>query len=598
MYDAFDLTFFLGSLLAVLAVGFWTTRRQKTSVDDYFRGGGRLPWYAIGFSIIAAGISSEQFVGEIGYAYRLGMPMVNWEWLVFPSLTILLWVFVPLYVRNHITTMPEYLEQRFGPQARTLYAWLTVASYMLVNFAVVFYTGGYALEQVWGIDRLGAVWLLAFFTGLYTVYGGLEAMAWTSSLQCILLMSGGCYVFFAGMSRIGWNFAAMIGSGDRAHLATTASHGDVPWTALVVLALSTNIWYYATNQYINQRCLAARNEWHAKMGVLLACALQVLMPLATCFPAMIYRVVNPDLADANAAYPALVAEFVPSGLRGLVAAAIVGAIMSTISGLVNSTSTVFTLDIVARTFGRTWSEERLVRMGRWSGGIALLVGAALAPIVMHWESIFRYAQDIWAPMAAPVVVVFLCGALWKNASPQGALVCLWLSILSVPSTLAISISSDYGFHFLPKSLENPLVLAGAVNLLSWAVMAFLAGHRRSRRSIVSAIAGFGPAILALAALSPVVMVVVMTPGDPGGNCLPGSRPGHSLARPVGPQHGSFDPKTGLVRRCVVVVERPGHPARWALLASLVTRSRVPESAVTVHGVFICTVRIEMQQGGG
>jgi solute:Na+ symporter, SSS family len=508
MYNSFDLIFFLGSLFAVLAVGFWTTQHQKTSVNDYFRGGNRLPWYAIGFSIIAAGISSEQFVGEIGYAYRWGMPVLNWEWLVFPALTVLLWLFVPLYVRNNITTMPEYLEERFGGNARTLYAYLTVASYVFVNFALVFYTGGFALEQVWGINKLAAVWLLAFFTGLYTVYGGLEAMAWTSSLQCILLMGGGIYVFFAGMSRIGWDFAAVIGEGARAHLTTTADHPDVPWTALIVLALSTNIWYYATNQYINQRCLAARNEWHAKMGVLLACGLQVIMPMATCFPAMIYRVVNPNLADPNAAYPALVAEFVPAGLRGLVAAAIVGAIMSTISGLVNSTSTIFTLDICQRGWGRNWSDERLVRVGRWSGGVALLIGAAFAPIVMRWESLFRYAQDIWAPMAAPVVVVFLCGALWKGAGRRGAVACLWLAILSAPFTLAKCVLADHGVHFLPTNLENPLVLAGAVNLFSWVLMACLTDKRPLRPGL-SMVVGLGAAIVALTAWDPAIMVVVM-----------------------------------------------------------------------------------------
>lgn len=474
MYNTLDLTFFLGFLVLVLAIGFWSTRRQKSLVNEYFRGGNRLPWYAVGFSIIAAGISSEQFVGEIGYAYRWGMPVVNWEWSVFPALTILLWVFVPLYVRNNITTMPEYLEERFGGEVRTLYAYLSVASYVFVNFALVFYTGGYALEQLWHIDKIAAVWLLAFFTGLYTVYGGLEAMAWTSSLQCVLLLGGGIYVFFSGMSHIDWDFAAMLADGDRAHLMTTARHPDVPWPALIVLAFSTNVWYYATNQYINQRCLAARNEWHAKMGVLLACGLSLLIPLATCFPAMIYRVVNPNLADSNAAYPALVAEFVPHGMRGLVAAAIVGAIMSTISGLVNSTSTIVTLDIIRRGRGRNWSEERLVSVGRWSGGIALLIGAAFAPVVMRWESIFRYAQDIWAPMAAPVVVVFLCAALWKNAGRRGAIVCLWLAIISVPFTLAKCFLSDHGFHFLPANLENSLVLAGAVNVSSWAVMVCLA----------------------------------------------------------------------------------------------------------------------------
>jgi len=530
MYDAFDLVFFLGALVAVLLVGFFTTRHQEASVSGYFRGGNRLPWYAIGFSIIAAGISSEQFVGEMGYAYKLGMPVVNWEWLVFPSLTVLLWVFVPIYVRNRITTMPEYLERRFGGQARTLYAYLTVASYVFVNFALVFYTGGFALERMWHIHRIAAVWLLAAVTGLYTVYGGLTAVAWTSSLQCVLLMGGGIYLFFAGMARIGWDFQAMIGTGQHAHLATTADH-EVPWTALVMLALSTNIWYYATNQYINQRCLAARDEWHAKMGVLLAGGLQVLMPLATCFPGMIYRVINPGLDDANAAYPDVVAAVVPAGLRGLIAAAIVGAIMSTISGLVNSTSTLVTLDIFQRGPGRHWPEERLVRFGRWSGGIALLIGALFAPIVMKWESLFRYAQDLWAPMAAPVVVVFLAAALWKGAGSRGAVACLWLAILSVPFTLTRAMLADHGIHFLTflvtkakevlvgagfqslpefssDNLENPMVLAGAVGLASWVLMAALTDRRPLGRGLMFALAGCIP-IVVVAAISPVAIAVLV-----------------------------------------------------------------------------------------
>jgi len=152
-------------------------------VGGYFRGNNQLSWYTIGLSIVAAGVSSEQFVGEMGYAYKLGMPVANWEWLVFPALSILLWIFVPLYMRHRITTMPEYLEQRFGPSVRKLYAWLSVASYVFVNFALVLYTGGFALEAMWDIDRLAAVWIMAAITGLYTVYGGLSAVAWTSSFQ-------------------------------------------------------------------------------------------------------------------------------------------------------------------------------------------------------------------------------------------------------------------------------------------------------------------------------------------------------------------------------------------------------------------------------
>jgi solute:Na+ symporter, SSS family len=507
MYSPIDLLVCLGYFVVVVAVGFLSSRKQHTSVSGYFRAGNRLPWYAIGFSIVAAGISSEQFVGEMGYAYKLGLPVANWEWLVLPGLSALLWIFVPLYVRNNIATMPEYLERRFGGRARTLYACLTIASYVLVNFALVFYTGGFALEKMWGINRLAAVWGLALVTGAYTVYGGLTAVAWTSSLQCVLLLGGGLYVFFAGMAKIHWNWTAMLGTGQQAHLFTPADH-EVPWTALVVLMLSTNVWYYATNQYINQRCLAARDEWHAKMGVLFSAGLQLLIPLATCFPGMIYRVINPHLENPDAAYPMVVAAVVPAGLRGLVVAAILSAIMSTVSGLVNSTSTMVTLDLVQRWKGREWSEARLVRVGRWSGAIALLVGALFAPIVMKWQNIFRYAQDIWAPMAAPVVVVFLAGALWKNANERGALSCLWLATLSVPLILTKAVLADAGIHVLPANLENPMVFAGVYGLIALVLMVGLSGSRLVgwRLSCAAAAIGF---VLWLGARSPSAIAAIL-----------------------------------------------------------------------------------------
>lgn len=507
MYTSIDLLICLAYLVAVVAVGFFSSRRQQASVSGYFQADHRLPWYAIGFSIVAAGISSEQFVGEMGYAYKLGMPVANWEWLVLPGLSALLWIFVPLYVRNRISTMPEYLERRFGPRARTLYALLTIASYVLVNFALVFYTGGFALERMWGINRVVAVWGLALVTGAYTVYGGLTAVAWTSSLQCVLLLGGGLYVFFAGLAAIHWDVGAMLGAGQQAHLFTPADH-EVPWTALVVLTLSTNVWYYATNQYINQRCLAARNEWHARMGVLFSAGLQLLIPFATCFPGMIYRVLNPALENPDATYPMVVAAVVPAGLRGLVVAAILSAIMSTVSGLVNSTSTIVTLDLVQRGPGREWSEAKLVRVGRWSGALALLIGAGFAPIVMKWQNIFRYAQDIWAPMAAPIVVVFLAGALWAGATERGALACLWLAVLSVPFVLAKAILADANLHFLPTNLENPMVLAGAVALISVTVMISLSGNGGLGRRVFLAAVVSG-LILALGAVSPSALALVL-----------------------------------------------------------------------------------------
>ena len=465
MFGIFDAVFFFGYFLIVLIIGFAVARRERPTINEYFRAGNRLPWYAVGASIIAAGVSSEQFVGEVGYAYKLGMSVMNWEWMVFPALSILLLIFIPLYVRNRITTMPEYLERRYGPYARTLYAVLIIASYIFVNFALVFYTGGYALEKMWNFNRIAAVWLLAATTGAYTIYGGMLSVAWTDFFQCILLMGGGLYVFFAGMHHLDWNFAAVISTGQRAHLIAPQSH-EVPWTALVILALSTNVWYYATDQFINQRCLGAKNEWHSKMGVLFAAGLQLLLPLATAAPGMIYYVMNPALPDHNAAYTSVVAELIPMGLRGLVVAAVIGAIMSTISGLVNSTSTMVTLDLFRRWKGRDWPEHRLVRFGQWSGTAALILGALFAPVVMKWDSIFRYCQDIWAPMAAPAAVVFVGGALWKPAKQRGAVACLLIAMLSVPITFLKSILADSGIHMLPPNLENSLIFGGAVFILS------------------------------------------------------------------------------------------------------------------------------------
>jgi SSS family solute:Na+ symporter len=342
---------------------------------------------------------------------------------------------------------------------------LIVASYIFVNFALVFYTGGYALEKMWGFDRVAAVWLLAIATGAYTIYGGMLSVAWTDFFQCLLLMGGGLYVFFAGMHHLDWNFAAVISSGQRAHLIAPQSH-EVPWTALVILGLSTNVWYYATDQFINQRCLGAKNEWHAKMGVLFAGGLQLLLPLATAAPGMIYYAMNPTLSDHNAAYTSVVAELIPAGLRGLVVAAVIGAIMSTISGLVNSTSTMVTLDLFRRWKGRDWPEHRLVRFGQWSGTAALIIGALFAPVVMKWDSIFRYCQDIWAPMAAPAVVVFVGGALWRPAKQRGAVACLLLAMLTVPLTFLKSLLADAGIHILPPNLENSLLFGGGVFILS------------------------------------------------------------------------------------------------------------------------------------
>ena len=485
MFNSIDFGFFAGYFIITVAIGFIASRRDKATVRDYFLAGNSLPWYAMGASVVAAGISSEQFVGEIGYAYKVGMPVANWEWMVVPAFSIMLWVFIPIYFRNRVNTMPEYLERRFGSRTRTVFALLTLGSYVFANFPLVFYTAGFALHRLWGLDQTIAVWLVVGMTGLYTVFGGLMAVAWTNFFQCVLLLGGGLYVFIAGMSMIGWNFPALLGTGQQAHLIAAADHPEVPWTAVVILALSTNIWYYASNQYINQRCLAARSEWDAKMGILFAGALQLLMPLATSFPGMVYRVINPNLKVVDDAYTSVITAVVPAGLRGLIVAAVLAAIMSTISGLVNSISTITTLDLFKPWKGQDWSDARLVRFGQWTGVVALLFGALIAPVVMQWENLFRYCQDIWAPMAAPIVTVFLGAALWNRADARGAMACLWLAILTIPFSFAKAILGDHGIQFLPANFQNALVFAGTVGLVSLVLLVVFSLERNSNLKALS-----------------------------------------------------------------------------------------------------------------
>lgn len=461
-FGGLDLVFFLGYMVIVLVIGFAVGRREKATVSDYFRAGNRLPWFAVGFSIVAANINAMNMVGENGLAYVKGMPILNWEWMIPPALFILMWIFIPIYLRNRVTTMPEYLENRYGPRSRTLYAGLIIACYVFAVFATVFYSAGFILHSLWGMNQYLAIAVVALATGAYTIYGGLASVAWTDLFQCLLLLGSGLFVFFAGMSHIHWDFAKVVGHGARSHIIARASDDTVPWTALIILALSTNTWFYATDQCINQRCLGAKNEWHAKMGVLLAGAIQIILPLGTCFAGLIYYVMNPNLGgDHDSAYFLIVKEVIPAGLRGIVAAALLGAIMSAVSGLVNSTSTMVTLDIVQRWKGKLWPEDKLVRFGQLAGGAALLLGALMAPVVMNWDSMFMYSQEIWAPMAAPAVVAFLGGALWKPGKERGAVACIWLAILTIPLTFSLKFINDatagmahaywsgWAYHILP-----------------------------------------------------------------------------------------------------------------------------------------------------
>ncbi len=440
-------------LITVAYIGYRVGRKKKNSTRDYFLAGSTLPWFAIGFSMVASSISTEQFIGEVGFAYSNGLAVANWEWLNFPALSILVWILVPLYLRGRIITMPEFLERRFGSIPRTIFAILTVLNYAIVNLALVLYGGGLALNYMFGLPLIFWVILLAIGTGAYTIYGGLSSVVWTDVFQAVILLAGGLMIFFIGIYSVPGGWDSIISTGDRAHLILPADHPVLPWPAMIALALSTNIWYFGTNQYINQRVLGASDEWHAKMGIIFAGFLGVFLALSVTFPGLIAYALNPDLEDPNQAYPFLITELLPPVLQGVILAALISAIMSTISSLVNSTSTVYTLDIYQRFTKKDKTDKELIRMGRYTGAVVLAVGVAAVPLVGLWEHIFSYVQEIWVLLGGPTVAVFMVGILWKRATNTAAIATL---ALSFPLALIPFIQKLH--PFLPAAIENIYVL--------------------------------------------------------------------------------------------------------------------------------------------
>ena len=448
---------FIAYFVIVLVIGFLASRKKKETAVDYFLTKGTLTWYVIGFSIIAASISTEQLIGTVGFAYKYGLAVVNWEWLNFIGYSILLWIFIPIYLKKKIVTMPQFLENRFGVSSRTLFSVISILTYVFINLAGVIFSGGFALNKIFGINLYVAIWLLCITAGFFTIYGGLSSVAWTQVFQAILLIGGGMLITYLGLEKVPGGLKAIIGAGERAHLMLPASHPALPWTGMLVLATSTNIWYYCSNQYINQSCLGAKSHWDAKLGIILACFLGLFMTFAHTFPGLIAYAINPNLASADEALPFLIHNLVPIGLKGLVFAGLCAAIMSTIAALVNSTSTLVTLDIYKKFINKNSSEKDLIKFGRICGTVILITGALWAPVVLKFGNIFSYFQECWFFIAAPCAVVFMAGVLWKRANNAGA---FWTLCLCIPM---------FFFPYLLRTLKvgiNPFNMAGLVLIFS------------------------------------------------------------------------------------------------------------------------------------
>ncbi len=455
--------------IIILGLAWWVIKKQQKTSDDYFLAGRNLGWFIVGASIFASNIGSEHLVGLAGSGATDGVAMAHYELHAW-CLLILGWVMVPFYMRSKVFTMPEFLEKRFSPHARTFLSVISLVAYVLTKIAVGIFAGGIVFSVLlpdlnfMGLDSfwIGSV-LVIVFTGIYTVLGGLRAVAYTEALQTIVLVLGSILVTIFGLKALGgfgelraitgsdmfnlWK--PMVPDGMESTWAPVREAGKMawyfndnyPWLGMLVCAPIIGLWYWCTDQYIVQRVLGAPNQTQARRGSIAAAFLKLLPVFIFIIPGMIafalaktggVQAISEELFNANGelitenaqkAFPLLVAHILPIGVRGLVVAGLLAALMSSLAGVFNASSTLFTMDFYSRIRPKA-TQSQLVWMGRLATGIMVVIGLIWIPVIQGGRGLYDYLQGVQAYLAPPIAVVFFLGVFWKRLNSKGALAAL------------------------------------------------------------------------------------------------------------------------------------------------------------------------------
>ncbi|NIO41175.1 MAG: sodium/solute symporter [Burkholderiales bacterium] len=430
-----DIGVIIAYAVFIIGLAQWVSRKhgvEGRNTSDYFLAGKSLPWWAIGTSLIAANISAEQIIGMSGSGFALGLGIASYEWMAAITLLIVGKYFLPIFLHQGIYTMPQYLEQRYDHSVRMVMAVFWLGVYIFVNLTSILWLGALALNSIAGVDMLHGMIALAFLAVAYSLYGGLKAVALTDIVQVILLIAGGMIVCVLALDQVSGGAGAIAGfkeltkarpdlfdmilSPDNPH------YQSLPGISVLVGGLWVmNISYWGCNQYIIQRALAAKSIREAQKGIVLAAALKILVPVLVVFPGIAAAVLIPDLAKPDQAYAEMM-KLVPAGIRGLVFAALIAAILSSLGSMMNSISTIFTMDIY-RHFRPDTSEKILVRVGRGVALSAILIAVIIArPLLAGFDQAFQFIQEFTGFFTPGVVVLFIFGLFWRGMTTKGALV--------------------------------------------------------------------------------------------------------------------------------------------------------------------------------
>lgn len=504
----------IGLFFVILSViGYVAGRGEQANAEEYFLAGKKLPWYVVGGSFIASNISSDQFIGLVGAAMVYGVCVSLYEWANVATFSILIWFFVPFLLGAKVFTTPEYLEKRFSPVVRTVFAVVTIVSNIIAFLAAVLYGGALALHELFGWDLWPSIIGLGIVAGIWAIYGGLSSVAWTDLFTVAVMLVGGVVVTYLGVQALapdgggvieGFNVmlernAATSGQWAEAVQSNTqelagketynrlsviqpATHPMTPGFGMIGLLLSVSLWYNVLNQFMIQRVLGAKDMYHARMGIVFAGWLKVILPVIVIIPGMVLFAMHPEILliepwndvkpAADKGYVKLIQDLVPIGVRGLFLAALFGAIQSTVNSVLNSTSTIITFDIYRRLFRPQCSDRQLVRVGVIASVLVLAVAIFIGGFIdVLGGGLFEYVISLYVLFAPPFAAVFLLGILWRRVTAPAALATIVIG-MTAGLALKVFLKSDVDYPLWLASFPNQASILYAISMLTCVSVTF------------------------------------------------------------------------------------------------------------------------------
>ncbi len=498
-FHTLDYIIFAAYGLLILSVGLWVSRGkkgEKKSAEDYFLAGKSLPFWAIGASLIAANISAEQFIGMAGSGFAIGLAIASYEWMAALTLIIVAKYFLPVFIKQGLFTIPQFVERRFNTTLKTILAVFWVCLFIFVNLTSVLFLGAKALDTILGNGDGSLLFNfiigLAFFAAAYSIWGGLAAVAWTDVIQVVLLVIGGFITTLIALSYVTPDGGIIAGidhiystAGDKFNMILKRDNPEfmnLPGIGVLIGGLwVANLYYWGFNQYIIQRALAAKSLREAQRGLAFAAFLKLLLPLFVVVPGIIAFVMftqpegtavidgvrsdflRPDGSiNYDISYPWLIKTFVPIGLKGLVVAALTAAIVSSLASMLNSTATIFTMDIYKPYISKKTDGSDLVGAGRITVMVALIIAVLLAPALDTMPQMFQYIQEYTGVVSPGILAVFLMGLFWKKTSTKAAIIGV---LASIPVALMLKIL-PVEMPFLDQMLYTCIITIAIIVMVS------------------------------------------------------------------------------------------------------------------------------------